>query len=128
MNSSNARRVWSCSDEMLPRFIEAGDVTLDLFHRDARVEDRWLYLHPREFELLWRLAQTPGQRLSKRRLLSEVWRIDREPGTNSLAVHVARVRAKLDQFGLGRLVATHPEGGYYLDAPPGPSLFRFRQA
>jgi hypothetical protein len=29
---------------------------------------------------------------------------------------------------LGRLVATHPEGGYYLDAPPGPSLFRFRQA
>lgn len=128
MNTSSVREMWPGNDELIPRFIEAGDVTLDLFHRDARVEDRWLRLHPREFELLWRLAQTPGERLSRKQLLAEVWRIKQEPGTNSLAVHVARVRGKLDQFGLGRMLMTHPEGGYYLDAPPGPSLFRFRSA
>lgn len=128
MSSANAHQIWSGSEELIPRFIEAGDVTLDLFHRDGRVEDRWLHLHPREFMLLWRLALTPGIRISRKQLLAEVWRIEREPGTNSLAVHVARVRSKLDQFGLGRILATHPDGGYYLDAPPGPSAFRFRSA
>lgn len=111
----------------MPRFREAGDVTLDLFHRDGRVEDRWLGLHPREFELLWRLAEQPGRQLTRRQLLADVWRISFEPETNSLAVHVARVRAKLEPFGLARILATHPDGGYFLDAPPGPSAFCFRQ-
>jgi DNA-binding response OmpR family regulator len=115
------------SDTLIPRFREAGDVTLDLFHRDARVDDRWLGLHPREFELLWRLAEQPGKQLTRRQLLADVWRISFEPETNSLAVHVARVRAKLEPFGLARIVATHPEGGYFLDTPPGPSAFTFRQ-
>lgn len=125
MTSANVSRRWPASDELIPRFIEAGDVTLDLFHRDGRVEDRWLHLHPREFELLWRLAQNPGERLTRKQLLADVWRIDREPGTNSVAVHVARVRSKLDHFGLGRMLVTHPQGGYFLDAPPGPSMFQF---
>ncbi|OGS52458.1 MAG: hypothetical protein A3J40_04030 [Erythrobacter sp. RIFCSPHIGHO2_12_FULL_63_10] len=110
---------------MLPRFREAGDATLDLLHRDGRVEDRWLGLHPREFELLWRLAERPGERLTKRQLLAEVWHLHHIPETNSVAVHVARVRAKLETFGLSHILVTHPNGGYYLDAPPGPSVFRF---
>ncbi len=110
---------------MIPRFREAGDVTLDLFHRDGRVEDRWLGLHPREFELLWRLAEQLGKPLSKQQLLADVWRITYEPETNSVAVHVARVRAKLASFGLSSMLVTHPEGGYLLDAPPGPSAFAF---
>lgn len=128
MNSSQARRRWPVTEQMIPRFIEAGDITLDLFHRDGRIADRWLYLHPREFELLWRLAQSPGKRLSRKCLLAEVWRLEKDPGTNSLAVHVARIRAKLDQFGLGRMLATHPDGGYYLDAPSGPATFMFCRA
>jgi DNA-binding response OmpR family regulator len=112
------------SDVMIPRFREAGDVTLDLFHRDGRVEDRWLCLHPREFALLWRLAEQPGTRMTRRQLLAEVWRIHFEPETNSVAVHVARVRSKLEPFGLARLVGTHPDGGYFLDAPPADCLSR----
>lgn len=104
---------------VMPRFREAGDVTLDLFHRDGRVIDSWLGLHPREFALLWRLAEQPGERITRKQLLAEVWRIHFEPETNSVAVHVARVRAKLEPFGLARLIGTHPEGGYFLDAPPG---------
>lgn len=112
------------SDMLIPRFREAGDVTLDLFHRDGRVADRWLALHPREFALFWRLAQQPGERLSRRQLLADVWRIAFEPETNSLAVHVARVRAKLEPFGLAGLIATHPDGGYFLDAPIDAGAYR----
>lgn len=113
-------------DALIPRFREAGDVTLDLFHRDGRVDDRWLGFHPREFELLWRLAETPGERITRRQLLRDVWRIDFEPETNSVAVHVARVRSKLGSFGLASMVATHPEGGYFLNATPHPGEFMLR--
>lgn len=122
MNAIPHRDQFPDSDVMIPRFREAGDITLDLFHRDGRVEDRWLALHPREFALLWRLAEQPGERLTRQQLLAEVWRIHFAPETNSLAVHVARVRAKLAPFGLARLIATHPDGGYFLDAPPGAGL------
>jgi hypothetical protein len=37
-------------------FREAGDLTLDLLHRDGRVDDKWLGLEPPEFECLWALA------------------------------------------------------------------------
>ena len=102
---------------MIPRFRVAGDLTLDLFHRDGRVDDRWLAFHPREFELLWRLAEEPGRRMTRQELLRDVWRIEYEPETNSVAVHVARVRAKLEPHGLSSIVVTHPDGGYLLDIP-----------
>lgn len=117
MNSRAAGRFFPDSSYLIPRFREVGDVTLDLFHRDGRVDDKWLALQPREFELFWRLAEEPGMRVSKRQLLADVWRIDFEPETNSVAVHVARVRSKLDEFGLASMLATHPEGGYFLEAP-----------
>lgn len=121
MNSSAAPYGVPESEILIPRFRMAGDLVLDLFHRDARVADSWLGLHPREFELLWRLAEEPGRPLSRRRLLADVWRIDFEPETNSVAVHVARVRAKLAPFGLAEMLATHPHGGYLLVLPAGPS-------
>lgn len=123
MKSTAASKMPPHDDTMIPRFREAGEVTLDLFHRDGRVEDRWIGFHPREFEVLWRLAQQPGERMTRRQLLSEVWRIDYEPETNSVAVHVARIRSKLDPFGLSAILATHPEGGYFLNTPTKPGDF-----
>ena len=95
--------------------MEAGPLRLDLFHRDARVRDRWLALHPREFALLWRLAETPGHTVSQRALLEDVWRLSFEPGTNRVAVHVARLRRKLAPVGLDAMIATDG-AGYRLDS------------
>lgn len=107
---------------MMPRHVRAGPVMLDLFHRDGNVAGDWLGLHPREFELLWRLAESPRQRLSRRQLLAEAWRIDHDPEANRVEVHVARFRVKLHVFGLSWLVATDPAGGYLLDADAGAML------
>lgn len=125
MNPNIACSVFPDSDTLIPRFREAGDLMLDLFHRDGRVEARWLGLHPREFEVLWRLAEQPGIPLTRKQLLADVWRITFEPETNSVAVHVARIRAKLQPFGLASMLVTHAAGGYYLDAPSEPSVFKF---
>ncbi len=99
---------------MLPRWRVVGPVTLDLFHRDARKGSRWLHLHPREFGVLWRLADKPGERITRAQLLKDVWRINHDPETNSVEVHVSRLRSKLAAAGCDRLVETVPEGGYRL--------------
>lgn len=106
----------------VPRWRTAGPLTLDLLRRDARAGERWLALHPREFELLWRLAECPGEPVSRACLLREVWRIDFEPGTNSVEVHVSRLRAKIAAAGLAGLIETHPPAGYRIagDAPAEP--------
>ncbi len=102
---------------MLPRWRTFGSLTLDLFHRDARSCGRWLALHPREFKLLWRLADRPGERVSRGQLLRDVWRLSHAPETNSVEVHVSRLRAKLAEHGCGGVVLTDPRGGYRLGEP-----------
>ena len=104
------------AQQLIARSIEAGPLRLDLFYRDAALDGRWLALHPREFALLWRLAETPGHTVSQRTLLADVWRTTITPDTNRIAVHVARLRRKLATVGLDRLIATDPPG-YRLDAP-----------
>ncbi|WP_324826622.1 winged helix-turn-helix domain-containing protein [Qipengyuania zhejiangensis] len=98
----------------LPRRRVAGPVTLDLFLRDGQAGGVWLGLHPREFALLWRLAETPDRPVSRRELLADVWRLDHIPETNSLEVHVSRLRAELAISRCAWLVETHPRGGYCL--------------
>lgn len=112
---ARARRI----DEMfgmLPRWRTIGALTLDLFHRDVRCQGRWLALHPREFGVLWRLADRPGEPVTRRQLLHDVWRIAHEPETNSVEVHVSRLRAKLAAHGCPGVVLTDPHGGYRLSA------------
>jgi two-component system, OmpR family, response regulator len=105
---------------MLPRWRTIGPLTLDLFHRDARRGGRWLALHPREFGVLWRLADSPGERVTRKQLLTDVWRLNHQPETNSVEVHVSRLRAKLAGFGCKRVVLTDPCGGYRLAQPAPP--------
>lgn len=112
--NQRADRVLALAQAM-PRQRMAGPVLLDLFHRDARVDGRWLGLHPREFALLWHLAELPGSRVTRARLLADVWRLNHEPETNRVEVHVSRLRSKLASVGLGQLVVTDHRGGYRLD-------------
>ena len=99
---------------MLPRWRNVGPLTLDLFHRDARLGARWLSLHPREFGVLWRLSDNPGERVTRRQLLKDVWRINHEPDTNSVEVHISRLRSKIAQAGAGEVIRTADGGGYQL--------------
>ncbi len=116
---------------LLPRIREIGGLRLDLFARDGFAQGRALGLHPREFALIWRLAESPGIAVPKKQLVRDVWRMAYVPDTNSLAVHVFRLRAKLELAGLLGLVQTAAAGGYFL-TPAGyagaDSVFRFAEA
>lgn len=108
--------------ETLPRRRTLGSLRLELSPREGFVAGRPLGLHPREFELLWRLADAPGEAMSASALLGEIWRLSFRPETNSLAVHVSRLRAKLRLSGLDGLIETTPDGGYRLSLSAGPAI------
>lgn len=121
MNAYLPPGYFSDADVNGPRFREAGDLTLDRVHRDARVDDRWLGLHQREFALLWRLAEQPGARLAQTQLLAEALTLPSEPVCQSVAATILRLRTKLAAVGLARLIATDGDGGYFLIVSPLPT-------
>jgi len=98
----------------LPRRRQVGALVLDLIAREAFVAGRALGLFPREFDLLWRLTDAPGQAVAAPQLLKDVWRLTFLPETNTLAVHVSRLRGKLRLGGLDGLIETLPDGSYRL--------------
>lgn len=106
--------------ELIPRHRIAGPLVLDLLVRDALAGGERVGLHPREFELLWRLSESPGLAVSRADLLRDVWNLKHVPSTNTLEVHVCRLRAKLAPIGASWIVATAPDGGYLLDTVSGP--------
>jgi len=101
-------------------------LALDLSVRDALVDGLRLRLNPREFALLWRLAESPGTAVPRPALLRDVLGLRIEPQTNALAVHVCRLRKKLHIARLSHLLVTAPgDGGYALvfdDGGPGAHL------
>ena len=101
----------------LPGERRVGPAVLDLRHRDVRVGGKWVGLFPREFELLWRLSERRGERVTRRQLLKDVWRLDHDPETNRVEVHVSRLRTKLGLMGAGDLVRTDRAGGYRIFWP-----------
>lgn len=110
------------------RFRQAGDLTLDRVHHDGRVDDRWIGLLPREFAILWRLAEHPGEPVAGTELTAELWRLRLGYDAFDIAGQVARLEARLVAFGLAGLVAAERGGAYVLAArparaiPPRPSL------
>lgn len=98
----------------LPRRRRLGDLELDLLAREAYARDQPLNLNPREFALIWRLADCPDRAVSKQALIQDVWRMGFVPATNSIAVHMSRLRRKLGFAGIEGLIETVPDGGYRL--------------
>ena len=93
--------------------IEAGDLRLDLATRSAVRAGHHIEVSAREFEFLCALARRPGEVLSRKELLSTVWNIDFDPGTNVVDVLVARLRRKFDWTG-SPLIETVVGQGYRL--------------
>jgi DNA-binding response OmpR family regulator len=70
-------------------------------------------LTPTEFDLLVRLAQAPGEVLTRERLLADVWDWESASGTRTVDSHVKALRAKI---GADRVRTVHGVG-YALEAP-----------
>ena len=71
------------------------DMVLDLRTRTLTLEGRTVELSAREFALAETFMRHPGQVLSREQLLSTVWGLDFDPGSNVVEVYVSYLRNKL---------------------------------
>ncbi|WIM70413.1 response regulator transcription factor [Corynebacterium suedekumii] len=72
-----------------------GDLTLDLRTQRVKVDGAWKDLSRREVGLLETLMRHPGQILSRAQLLSMVWGMDFDPGSNVVDVYIRTLRKKI---------------------------------
>ena len=71
------------------------DVELDLLARRISVGGREVDLSAREFTLAEQFLRHPGEVLTREWLLSEVWGMNFDPGSNVVDVYVRYLRGKL---------------------------------
>jgi len=77
--------------------LTVGGLTIDPRTREVAVDGTALELSPREFDLLAYLAARPGQVVSKRELLAQVWQQPYGGAEKTVDVHLSWLRRKLGE-------------------------------
>ena len=74
-----------------------GGLAIDTRSRTVTLDEDAVELSPREFDLLAYLAARPGQVVTKRELLTEVWRLPFGGADKTVDVHLSWLRRKLGE-------------------------------
>ena len=92
--------------------LRAGNIVLDVEgYRARRPDGSYVQLRAREHQLLRVLMEHPGRVMSEHDLLTLAWGAGYQAGSNTLAVHIRRLRHALDP-GRGRIYRNIPRAGY----------------
>lgn len=86
--------------------------SIDHQNQLLRVDSRIIPLAQKEFELFLFLLGNPGRILSAAELYQEVWRTGKPDNANTVAVHITRLRHKLEEAGpvIGYIETVRGEG------------------
>jgi two-component system copper resistance phosphate regulon response regulator CusR len=95
--------------------VEIGDLVIDTLKHTAHRGGQRLELTPKEFALLLLLARRKGEILSRTLISEQVWNIHFDSGSNSVDVHIRRLRAKVDDPWPKKLIRTIRGVGYMLE-------------
>jgi two-component system copper resistance phosphate regulon response regulator CusR len=99
-----------------PDILQIGDLRIDLLgHKAHRCEIR-LDLAPKEFALLALLARCQGEVLTRFVIAEKVWDMNFESDSNVVEVAVRRLRRKVDDPFVAKLIHTVRGMGYVLEA------------
>jgi DNA-binding response OmpR family regulator len=77
--------------------VEVRDVSVNFHSRTVLVGGKPVALTIKEFDVLAVLARDPGQAVSRKQIMHEVWGGSYRPVSRSLDVHMTALRAKLDR-------------------------------
>ncbi|MGW0058485.1 response regulator transcription factor [Streptosporangium sandarakinum] len=95
------------------RTLVVGRVELDVHAYLVRVDGRAVHLPLREFELLHYLMRNAHRTVTREQIMRHVWNSTETTSTNTIAVHVKRLRARLGDTD-DRLIQTVRGVGYRL--------------
>lgn len=77
--------------------VRVGDLEIDPAARRVQVGGEPVELSRKEFDLLWLLASRPGEVITKRDMLAEVWGLPFGGGDRTVDVHLSWLRRKLGE-------------------------------
>ena len=120
--ASGSERVLQTQDDHqfhVETVIEIDDLKIDrIAHQATRSgRGRVIDLTPKEFSLLVLLASRRGEVLSRALISEIIWNIHFDSGTNSVEVHIRRLRAKVDDPWEKKLIKTVRGSGYTIEVP-----------
>ena len=75
--------------------ITIGDTQLDFDAVTVKTGDEIQILPKKEFQLLYKLAASPGRTYTKQQIMDDVWGYDTEADPHTVEVHIGRLRERL---------------------------------
>ncbi len=96
------------------RLREFGRLRLDTRSHRFFIDEKEVVLTPREYALISYLIEHPEEALARDQILTEVWGINFETGTNMVDVYMYFLRRKLESNGLKGMIETIRGFGYRL--------------
>ncbi len=95
--------------------LSVGELVIDLERVQVSKRGEEIPLTPREFQILRRLAQVPGEIVLKKDLVGQIWGTSMDANTNTIEVYINFLRNKIDKpFGT-QTIKTKVGYGYYFD-------------
>ena len=80
------------------RKITIGSAVLDFDSLSIKRDDNTQVLPQKEFELLYKLLSYPDKIFTRIQLMDEIWGLDSETGWETVTVHIARLRKKIEGY------------------------------
>jgi two-component system OmpR family response regulator len=96
--------------------LAVGDIELDVTAYQVRVGGQVVHLPLRELELLHYLMRNADRTVTREQIMRNVWHSSDAMSTNTIAVHVKRLRARLGDMD-DRIIQTVRGVGYRLVSP-----------
>ena len=96
--------------------IRIADLEIDVLRRRVRRGEQAIALTAQEFALLHLLARRQGQVLSRALIASQVWDMNFDSDTNVIDAAVRRLRRKIDDPFMRKLIHTRRGMGYVCEA------------
>jgi DNA-binding response OmpR family regulator len=93
--------------------INFGAIRIDMASRKVYVEEEYVNLTPKEFELLRYFIDNKGLALSRDKILNAVWNYDYYGDLRTVDTHIKQLRAKLGKYSY--YISTVRSIGYRLD-------------
>jgi DNA-binding response OmpR family regulator len=110
------QKVRTALDNRPPREIKAANLTLNVERRRVTRGSRAHKLTPKEFEMLKLFMENPGQIVSRKKLMQEIWDTDYLGDTRTLDVHMRWLREKIeDNPNEPKIIVTVRGEGYRLE-------------
>lgn len=94
--------------------LQFAGIVLDNHNKTVYRENNKIELTPREFQILKILLKNPGEIVSKRDLLKEIWGNSFDGNSNTIEVYINFLRKKLDKPFNKNTIRTKVGFGYYL--------------